>query len=288
MRLWSLVCTGLSAMRAFLVYFGLFWLGVFAWLAGLALLSLFLRTLILGEVSRRVVPFLASRERARFLSGAILVTLAICFVSAWWCGSPLSGLAVLLAVPLGLPPLSRWHATRQRARLDRSALGFLAALRGLVVVGLSLPSALFHLSREIDEPFSRALGDSLRRFDDGRSLEQCLSRFRARGALPLSGGCLSQLEMVYRNGLPVLPLLDRLLPMLEAEWQGEERVRSVRRSALAQMAVAFAMPWVVEAAMVYLQPAGAVAVTPGLALRAGAFAWEVLGAIGLWKVSTFF
>jgi Flp pilus assembly protein TadB len=175
--------------------------------------------------------------------------------------------------------------------LDRSSLSYLHALRGLVAVGESLPSALFRLATSVPAPFAVTLQSFLGSFDGGRPLRECLQRFRERSELRVTGTCLAMLEMAYRQGLSVGPLLDRLLPVLESEHAHRERIRELRRATFAQLAIAAAIPLVLGCTLHLFQPetlthfAGSPLFRPVLFL---VFIFESLGAWVIWKVSNFY
>jgi len=231
----------------------------------------------LGAVGRRL---------SRLCAGVLV---AACLLAAGLLGNPIYGLAVLLLVPFALPQLVRFWAGRQTSALDSSAIAYFHALRGLVRAGLGLPYALFQLSEAVPSSFAEALRPFLDRFENGRSLGECLERFRGRMELPLTGICLSVLQLAYREGLPVAPFLERMLPLLESDREGRERERSLRHSVAAQAAVAFATPWFLLGALALFQPTLASHCWSGKALvvAAGALAMEAAGVWVLWQVSTF-
>jgi Flp pilus assembly protein TadB len=213
------------------------------------------------------------------------------FVSWLFSGRLIFGLAGAVPLPWVVRATGEARARGRSRALDRSALSYLYALQGLLQVGRSLPVALFELAERIPAPFATTMRDFLAPFDAGKPLHACLARFRARSSLKLSATCLALLELAYRNGLPVSPLLERILPVLESEHESGERIRSLRRGLVAQAAVAFFSPWFVGGFLFYCQPevlqrfldSGV-----GWPLAGLVVAWEGMGVLALWKVSTFF
>jgi Flp pilus assembly protein TadB len=212
------------------------------------------------------------RERALGISAAFVA------VGALVAGSPGVGLLAGLATPLVLPAWGKWRAEKNVDRLERDAIGFFHALLGLARAGIAVPTALFRLVDVLPGEFARALAPNLRDFETGRSLDVCLEKFRRRRELRLVGGCLAVLQVAHREGLPVTPFLERLLPLLEAERRGRERINAVRRSVVVQAAVAFATPWLIG---------GLLGARAGTFALVAALVWETIGGWLLWNVSKF-
>ncbi len=204
--------------------------------------------------------------------------------------SPIFGLLGLVT----LPWLPKWTLKQMRRsfqqKIECSSIGYLYALRGLTHAGLSLPSALFLLSEQDNLTFASELAESLARYQKGHSLSLCLDRFRTRSGAELVGSFLVLLEMAYREGLPIVPLLDCFLPMLESERVARRRIQSVKRTAAAQAAIAFFIPWIVGATLYLFQPEiiqHAVEHECSVWIILGVIAFETTGVCILWECSRF-
>lgn len=197
----------------------------------------------------------------------------------------LFGLAGLFALPLALEARVRWRGRRHREAMEASGIVYFQALRGLTHAGLGLPAALFHLAQAQPSPFARTIARALAGFHGGEGLGECLRRFDRRVPLRLMGTSLTALQLAYRQGIPIAPLLDRMVPWLEREREAELRLRDGRRAALAQAGVALAVPWVVFGALWICQPA--LAGQFSLGAVAGVLAVEAAGVLALVEVSRF-
>ena len=216
----------------------------------------------------------------------------LCVGMAWGLGlRPHFGLLVFFLVPTGLRRLwQAWRAYRIRC-LERAAVTFLEALLGLLRVGLSFPSALFHLVHHLPGAFAAELSPYLGRFEEGKSLTRCLERFRLHTQLGQVDLYLGLLMAAYREGLSMVPLLEHAVPILTAEQGYRERALSLRWAATVQAAVASLIPWALFGVLTYFQPE----VTAEAAhhrfwwLAVGlAMGSEAAGAFWLWKISSFY
>ncbi len=179
-------------------------------------------------------------------------------VGGYYLGRPIIGLVGAgMASFFGLRAYSVWRIGRRRFHIEVAALGFLRALHGLLRAGVGLSSALFQLAEAKDmgwDAFSPLFEASLRRFQSGKSLSACLLRVRERvpgRALRLGIGLM---EMAYRKGLPLLPVLERTLSWLEKDLSLQSRVKDLANVAWAQLAVAAALPWLVFLALSLFEP----------------------------------
>lgn len=203
---------------------------------------------------------------------------------------PSFSLSALSLVPGVMHLIGYLSAHRRTRALDGSAITCFHAVRGLVRAGISLPTALFQVARRFHDPFADALAKQLAHYDEGRSLEICLERFRDRNSLALTSLTLRVLETAYRQGLPILPVLDRILPVLEHEYAIEEKTETLCRSALGQGAVAALLPWGVIAFLNWVQPemaAGAFESRTFWCGVMGCLGWQASGVWMLWKSSKY-
>ncbi len=105
------------------------------------------------------------------------------------------------------------------------------------------------------------------------------------------GATLRNLQTAYRQGLPVGAVLDQMVPALEAERDALRRAADLRRSAWAQAAIAFAVPWILVAASLACRPEGGavwLATPSGWVLVTGALVVEGLGVWLIGLCSRFF
>jgi len=279
-------------MRTILTQVSLFLLVAVLASGLIALLSWGGGRLISIAVTRSARPgFSSLKAQSWFLAGAMLLAMATsCVFCGAMFGRPAFGLGFGFLLPAALPRLLGWWHWKERRRLEKSALVFLYALQGLLRAGLSLPTALFHLARQMDSPFASALHSSLRRFEEGKALPTCLAQFRLKSDLRLTGICLRLLELTYRNGLAVVPMLERVIPVLESEREAEDRVLGVRKSTAGQIAISSAIPWVLWGCLSVFQPEmreQMIASGTLLPVFLLALLIEGIGVWVLWQVSAF-
>lgn len=183
------------------------------------------------------------RER-RWVFGIWFVASAVAAGALWlWWSSPLLGALALLCAPLGARAcFSAWEEWN-RTRLERSSLAVFTLLRVLVGDGEALPQALFRVARALQCPFAVHLRRSLRGFENGSTLSECLFQFEARHPGGTAVYWMVILDQAYREGLPVMSLLNRACLLLEAESAALARVRRATRWAYGQAFVAAGLPW---------------------------------------------
>lgn len=170
--------------------------------------------------------------------------------------------------------------------MEASGIVYFQALRGLVHAGLGLPAALFHLAQAQPSPFARTIARALDGFHEGEGLGECLRRFDRRVPLRLMGTSLTALQLAYRQGIPVAPLLDRMVPWLEREREADLRLRDGLRSALAQAGIALVVPWLVFGTLWLCQPGLAAGMDLGAVTVVGAV--ELGGVACLLRISRFY
>jgi len=159
---------------------------------------------------------------------------------------PIFGLTILIVLLWLVPPL-----LKRSPQLDPSALSFFYGLLGLLRVGICFPSALFQLCENLPGEFPSSLKRSLNQYERGNSLGGCLTRFRSRSAL---AQWLGLIQLAYDKGLAMVPLLEKILPLLESDWEFLSRQRSVMRAAFVQALVAGLVPWILAGALHFFQP----------------------------------
>lgn len=193
---------------------------------------------------------------------------------------PEIGLGGVVFVPILVLLAARQILEHQRIRLEESFLSFIYALQGMVEVGWSLPTALFKLAHGMDGKFSERLRRYLRKYREGTSLLSCLERFRTRHPSFASGRALLLLELSYRSGLSVLPILETILPTLEARFQMAQKQRTLMRSVLAQGLTAALLPygvlyfvWMFEPSLLSAQKKVVLGTIFGVVVWQGLGAW---------------
>jgi Flp pilus assembly protein TadB len=117
-----------------------------------------------------------------------------------------------------------------------------------------------------------------------------LERFRAESGMKHGAANLALLELAYRQGLPVVPLLEKILPVLESEEAHRQRSEALRRATLGQAAVASLLPWALGLVLLMFQPEiveGFLASPVFLPVVGAALLMEAAGVAVLWKLASF-
>ena len=214
-----------------------------------------------------------------------------------WAGGATSlavGAAILLRRPFfGLATVPLWLAIglllvqRRRVRELREreleSIRFLLTLLGLLRAGIGLPSALLLLAQTSDGGFGRLLRSAFSSLNHGSLLGPCLEQLRSRAGMRGAGAILLMMESAYRRGLPVIPLLERTLPGLEAERVSAEKVRRARNSCLAQAGVAMVIPWILAGTLIFFSPEMFASLRESSGVMVGSLVWESLGVIQVWR-----
>jgi Flp pilus assembly protein TadB len=204
---------------------------------------------------------------------------------------PLLGLFSLILLPLIAILAVALAELQERKGLEKSSLSFFYTLQGMISAGQSLPSSLFEISQRQKSPFTTALGRELGKYAEGKPFEEALQRFADRYPLGSSGLCFRLMTEAYGRGLQISPLMERMIPLLEIEIQGKQRVESLRASTLAQAVVVVLAPWLLFGALSIFQPETAqrfLHSTHGSIALAVAVLFEATGAYVLWRVSSFY
>jgi Flp pilus assembly protein TadB len=239
----------------------------------------------------RLTASLQGHSTRFLMTGACFAALGVgLIVSYILFGRVIYGLLVVFMFPLVMRAVGYWMVAERRHGLDTSSISFLYALQGLVKVGVSMPRALFQISQTQEGPFAESFSKYLDRFDEGESLTYLIQRFRLKSGLGFSGVFFSSLEMAHRKGLSVAPLLEHMIPLLEAESQTSERVRSLRKSIAVQVLITFFLPWGVLLSLFYFQPEMWSHVATQMsfwALVTLSLLYECIGCVILWIVSDF-
>ena len=251
------------------------------WRVGLAL--------SIRRVRRRVLGLnkTSPRDVAALFGLSVFVPFLICFAFGL---SPLFGLAGAVFLPLLFIGLLSYRMGRRTESLQDSSLSSLYVLKGLVKSGVGLTAALQQVSTMENNPFCRALWTVLGRYERGQPMGKCLDNLRRESKLGPTAHFISLIEMSYRNGLPMVPLLESMLQFLEAHQEMEKRVKSVTASSMVQALFACLMPWGLLAALYWFDPE--------MVSHFMSSSWvyflplpillESIGGVFLWRISSYF
>jgi len=143
---------------------------------------------------------------------------------------------------------------RESREMDRAGLIYLHALDGLLKGGLSFPTALFQIVESDVSPFAQALRRQLSQFKRGEQLGNCLAHFRERSGVRESATVWRMLEVGYRRGLPLLPLLEKRLPGLEQDADLQAKLEGLWGSLLGQAGLVAVLPWAMLLVLGLFQP----------------------------------
>lgn len=113
---------------------------------------------------------------------------------------------------------------------------------------------MFDLTRSQNSPFSNRLKKYLKNYEEGRSFNLVLAQFRINTGLPVVGNYLRTLEMAYAQGLQMAPLLESMIPDLEAEQNHQKKIEDLRLQMISQAFLAFMMPWGLAGALYFFNP----------------------------------
>lgn len=199
------------------------------------------------------------------------------------------GFLSILILPLILKLIIKIHYSHFENELEKNAISILHALYGLLSSGLGLPVALFKLIEKINSPFTQVLKQFLIKYEEGLSLSECLLRFSRRTSTLQIGICLNIFEIAYRKGLPLIPFLDYIIPVLEDEIELKGKISSQRKVVIVQLIFALLIPWIL---LLYMSIFGTEFSLKfsfnHLILIINAILWELLGVFIIWRVSAFY
>jgi Flp pilus assembly protein TadB len=237
----------------------------------------------------------AKKESLLVWVGYLVVVAFICTGFEFWLGSSFFGLPFLFAGPLFQKKILSILKKRRQRKMEGSALSFFHSLHGLIQMGVSLPAALFQLTSSSGEAnpveFRTLFRSVLSRFEKGMPLVDCLDRFRVRGDWEQVGVLLVLLEIAYRNGLPLSPLLSRVLPVMEVEEQNLLRLRELTMTVVCQALIALLIPWFLEGALFFFQPESVIRFFSyewSLPIVMSVFGMESIGAWLIWRQAAFY
>jgi len=217
-----------------------------------------------------------------FLFGVIL---------SWvWTRSLVPGIFLLLFCPFLFRSLVRYQEFRHTKALESSALAFFYVLQGMVQSGRSLPSALFDVVQYQSTLFCLKLRKHLGKYEEGRGMSRILIEFKNKTRLPSLGVYLASLEMAYRQGLAVGPLLEKIIPTLETEQHFQLKVEDLRRQMMFQAVLAFFIPWALVGALWFFNPELLFSLSKngwGSWITVISSSFELMGIWFLWQITSF-
>ncbi len=200
-----------------------------------------------------------SPQRTKAVCALILVGASSgAVVSCAFSERPVFGLVMgALLGGLSEKRVAEWMEFRKAREIEMASIGFLRSVQGLLRAGIGFSSALFQLSALEDAswlPFSKLFEASFLRYHRGTSLGDCLARVKTRSGVASLSLSLGLIEIAYRQGLPVLPLIERTLEWLEQDICARSRIRDLSVAATCQLGIAVCLPWVVFFALSHFEP----------------------------------
>lgn len=243
------------------------------------------------EFSKRPKGFRNSLSLRYWFNLATVLVLVFGFFLSWiWTENLSFGALSLLFSPWVFRGLVGYREYRAKRVLEVSALSFFSGLLGLIQSGRGLSSALFELAQSQVNPFSQKLGRHLRTYEEGRGLSRILLEFKKKIGLPVIGTYLASLEMAYRQGLEMGPLIEKMIPSIELEQGFKGKIEDLRKQMFTQATMAFMMPWFLSAVLWKFNPNlfGTLA-NRSLIQMIGicAFSIELIGLWVLWQLTKF-
>ncbi len=223
-----------------------------------------------------------------FLSAGVVVLLILLI-------SVLGVQPALVIFPILIPSLlyvlDRIWVRKQEQGLQNSALPFFTALLSFLKAGIALPEALKRTSKSETLTLHSELFRKLIQFERGELLN-----LKLRQPLPSPTGQLIHhflllIQEAHLKGFPIIPSLERLIPLLEQQDKMEKRQNKLLQHTLGQLLFIFLLPWVLLFFMGKLEPhfLGDFYLTPyGFLPLMLALFLELIGALLLWHFSRFF
>ncbi|NBX67523.1 MAG: hypothetical protein EBR01_01015 [Proteobacteria bacterium] len=296
MNSWRLLL-GYCYCNEFFLMKSLFYL-VFIFFAALA------ASLFLIPTLARISQFVAWREFVKRPKGienalalrvgfnlSIAIPVILGASLSWFCTKRFTyGFLFAAFCPLLFRAITRYQNQQNIKTLENSAVSFFHLLLGLVQSGKSLPSSLFDAVQSQTTPFTLKLRKYLGKYEEGRGLSRILIEFRNRTRLPVVGSYLTSLEMAYRQGLEVAPLLEKMIPTLETEQHFQLKVEDLRRQMLVQSALAFFMPWALAGVLWIFNPEVFASLSKNhwsQLIAAFSMLFEITGIWFLWETTRF-
>ena len=226
-----------------------------------------------------------------WFNASLILTLFLGGLASWiWTRKFSFGFVFVLATPVVFRLWVRYCDFRVKRSLETSALSFFNALLGLIQSGKGLSVALFDLTRSQNSPFSDKLKKHLKNYEEGRSFSVVLAQFRKNTALPVVGSYLLALEMAYAQGLQIAPLLESIIPALEAEQNYQKKIGDLRFQMISQACLSFVIPWGLAGALYFFNPE----LFHSLSVKGGticiglvALIIESIGVWVLWQITKF-
>jgi len=176
-------------------------------------------------------------------------------MSTWlWTRSISIAFVSLSLVPILLKIILKRKQETSKSEIEKESLSFLYSLRGMIGLGITFPRAVYQLSHQRQGRFIKTLSPLFHSFEKGDSLEMVIQRFVSRSGLDLISRPLVLMEIAHRKGLPLCPILDGLLPLIELEIQSRERIELLNKNIAAQAFLSALIPWLIGAVMWTFQP----------------------------------
>lgn len=121
-------------------------------------------------------------------------------------------------------------------------------------------------------------------------MSRILIEFKNKTRLPSLGVYLASLEMAYRQGLAVGPLLEKIIPTLETEQHFQLKVEDLRRQMMFQAVLAFFIPWALVGALWFFNPELLFSLSKngwGSWITVISSSFELMGIWFLWQITSF-
>jgi len=227
--------------------------------------------------------FDASRKRVfkpSWFVWAYCAILSSLLFSWFWMGRVTLGLLSVVLLPFFFKKWAQQAPKMEKFQSLQDFLSCLFSLRGLLEVGLSLPSALFQISKNFEGPLTLFFKETHREFEKGESLEQQMSRSGNRLFTEWVTLSLIIMERAHRKGLTLVSFVENLIPVIELEIRAHRRLQDLENSLKAQAILACGLPWLLGVFIYFFQPEmthSFVGSRIGQWILIVVLGWEVLG-----------
>lgn len=198
--------------------------------------------------------FLSKRHRREILRLCYGCGAFIVLATWFWTRSIWIAFGLMSLVPILLKLILIRKQELLKRDTENEFLSFFCSLRGLIGLGITFPQAVYQLSHKRQSRFIKSLSALFHSFEKGDSLEEVFQRFVSRSGLDLISRPLILMEVAHRKGLPLCPILDGILPLIELELQGRERLKVLNKNILAQAFISALIPWLIGTVMWTFQP----------------------------------